>query len=424
MERITWNPDPVNPKTAFLGFIIPDPQRFRLVKTAGRRWNLFDLTSATPDTPRLSQVASLSLTKFQAEEIVEGEQVPDPTTTANGSTIPSTAVAATSTALEVTPSSSPLATSPTIREAAPANTPILGEVIAWNPGTGQRTHHAVVTALATAGLDIGALREILPRQAFTRACTKLEKDRVIDPAPQHNLGDILAYQFSKRAENGDEWKYDTEAIVHVNRDTGKVWCKDAALAEHIQGIVDAALGNRTANDITNLVQKIFRKTGDLFPVRDQGGCYFVPFVHLGLVAQIEVFLKALGGHVNRFPIADARQGGGNRSVVETVAAGLAAVIQEHEAAVLSFGTTTHAATLDAAAEKIKATRVKIEAYASYLEDRKTDLLTAVDAANTQLIARVNAIAGIKNAPEEPIVTRLNLADAVDDGEDDWKPPVN
>ena len=89
------------------------------------------------------------------------------------------------------------------------------------------------------------------------------------------------------------------------------------------------------------------------------------------------------GFTKSFTIYDS---GDSRALIKRL-------VKEHEAAVEEFGLTTHQGTLESAAEKIKLTRIKIEAYASYLDDRKDMLLASVDQANAKLKEHIADLTG-------------------------------
>jgi hypothetical protein len=82
---------------------------------------------------------------------------------------------------------------------------------------------------------------------------------------------------------------------------------------------------------------------------------------------------------------------------ETVAEGMARIVREYEEAVKSFGTDTKESTLERCAERIKVARFKVEAYAAYLGEEKARLEESLEAARTQLKARMAAITAAKDA---------------------------
>lgn len=270
---------------------------------------------------------------------------------------------------------------------------LLGEIITWSAGKDSHVHSSVVTALKDAGLDETVARELLPRQAFGRACKKLTEERVIDVVNED--GRELKFQFTKRYvdEVGGEkgWKYERECYLTLDKELGKVACPgNPTLEAAAQVELDRCMEARTSSDITKIVQKLFDKEADLFPVRDQGGVYFVPQTYAAFVEKVDAFLSKLGGRTNRFPVpADTQQG--DRSVQEAILNGLSLVIEDHREAVQEFGLDTRHDTIQRQAEKIKATRVKVEAYAQYLNDKKDEMLQAVEDANLALQERVKQL---------------------------------
>ena len=141
------------------------------------------------------------------------------------------------------------------------------------------------------------------------------------------------------------------------------------------------------------VARLFDRHADLFPIRPQGGCYFTPHRHAAFVDQIQELLNHVGGRLLRFPVP-AGTGEGDRSVTQAVADGLAAVVAEHRAAVSQFGADTRGDTLERAAEKIRATRFKLAAYAEYLAGEKERLERAVAEAERELREKVEQIASV------------------------------
>jgi hypothetical protein len=192
--------------------------------------------------------------------------------------------------------------------------------------------------------------------------------------------------------------------MELNLTTGKVSCPVKSLEKAAQSKLDDSIEARTSSDVTKMIQRLFDLEADLFPVRDQGGVYFVPDRFSAFTEKVDHFINKLGGRLSRFPVpADTRQG--DRSTQDAVANGLATIITEHETAIDDFGLDTRHDTLERAAERIKATRVKIEAYASYLEDRKEELLDALTEANRKLVAKVQHLSDERE--KAPLVTSEN-----------------
>ena len=80
-----------------------------------------------------------------------------------------------------------------------------------------------------------------------------------------------------------------------------------------------------------------------------------------------------------------------------MAAGLSVLIEEHEAAIAGFGEDTRPHTLQRAAERIRLTRHKIEAYSCYLADERERLERNLAHTSARLRAKVEELATIRDA---------------------------
>ena len=270
-----------------------------------------------------------------------------------------------------------------------AGTRLLGEVIAWTCSGVAVTHPALVAALRDAGLDESIARELAPRHAFTRACKKLCDRRIIRRVAEDEAA--LKFQFTQESRDGDRYEYALETMLTLDTATGAVTCDLPGLATLAQEELDRATDARSGADVTRVIQKLFERHADLFPVRPQGGCYFVPDRHAAFVDKVQGMLGRLNGQVLRFPVP-AGTGEGDRSVKDAVAAGLAALVDEHRRAVARFGEDTRGDTLTRAAERIRATQFKVRAYAEYLLDEKGKLDRGLAAARDELRAKVERLA--------------------------------
>ena len=278
---------------------------------------------------------------------------------------------------------------PTVPFPVTAVTRLLGEVISWTCTGVTVTHAALVAALSAARLDAGVARELAPRHAFTRACKKLSDQRIIRQVGEDE--NTLRFQFTHESRAGDKFEYELETMLTLDKRTGTVTCDLPGLATLAQEQLDRALDARTGSDVTRVIQKLFDRHADLFPIRPQGGCYFIPERHAAFVDQVQGFLGQIDGQLLRFPVP-AGTGEGDRSVKEAVASGLATLIADHQAAVDSFGDDTRPETIARAAERIKLTRFKVESYAALLADEKDRLDRALQATATRLRAKVAILA--------------------------------
>lgn len=271
-----------------------------------------------------------------------------------------------------------------------AATRLLGEVIAWAcPGVSV-THSALVAALEAAGLDPGVARELAPRHAFSRACRRLSEQRIIRPVSED--ASTVRFQFTSETRADDRYEYRLETTLTLDKQTGAVSCELPGLATLAQEELDRCIAVRTGSDITRVVQRLFERRADLFPIRPAGGTYFVPQRHAGFTDRIQDLLTRVGGRLLRFPVPAGTEEG-DRSVTQAVADGLAAAVAEHRVAVSQFGTDTRGDTLDRAAERIRVTRFKLTAYAEYLAGERERLERAVVAAERELREKVERMAG-------------------------------
>jgi hypothetical protein len=262
---------------------------------------------------------------------------------------------------------------------------LLGEIITWSCGGVTIRHFDLIEALRAAELEEGVARELAPRHAFSRACRKLSEARIIRQVGEDTR--TICFQFTAEHREEDRYTYELETLLTLNKETGKVSCDLAGLATLAQEELDRCIKARTGADVTRIIQRLFEKKADLFPIREKGGCYFAPQEHVEFVDKVQTFVGRINGKMSRFPIP-AGTPHGDRSVKEAVADGLASLIAEHETAIASFGNDTRESTLKRAAERIKVTRHKIETYACYLADEKDRLERELSASAEKLRAKV------------------------------------
>lgn len=267
--------------------------------------------------------------------------------------------------------------------------PLHGEVITWSAG-GPHPFAKVKAALTSADLDPNTARARLPRHAWSRASKKLSEARVIDFFKEQDSE--LIFQFSKKFFKDSGIEYSEEAKVSVNKETGKVSCpKHPNLETSAQAALDACMDERTTADITGIVQKLFEKNGDLIPIRDQGGAYFVAKHLLPFVAKIEDFLTALGGKVRHWPIAMGSKSG-DTTVTESVQDYVKAMVDELMQTVATFGEDTRKGSLEKQAEKIKELKGKLETYSFYTNDISKACLKSMEEADKKLVEMIEKIA--------------------------------
>jgi hypothetical protein len=273
--------------------------------------------------------------------------------------------------------------------AVPPGTRLLGEIITWGCSGVSVRHLDLVNALRDSCLDEGVARELAPRHAFSRACKKLKDARIIRQVAENET--TIQFQFTAEKRDGDRFEYELETMLSLEKATGKVSCTLPGLASLAQEELDRCIAARTGGDVTRLIQKLFERQADLFPIREKGGCYFTPHEHVGFVDKVQGFLGKLNGKMNRFPVP-AGTPHGDKSVKDAVASGIAALIEEHRRAVADFGEDTRESTLERAAERIRLTRHKVECYSTYLAEERTNLERNLTTATAELRRKVEELA--------------------------------
>ena len=165
-----------------------------------------------------------------------------------------------------------------------AGVKLSGEVIAWAcPGL-KISHSALVSALESAGLEPGVARELAPRHAFARACRVLSERRIIRPISEDT--NSIRFQFTRESRSDDRFEYVLETMLILDKQTGHVSSELPGLAALAQEALDRCIAMRTGRDVTRIVQRLFERNADLFPIRPQGGCYFVPQCHSAFIDRI------------------------------------------------------------------------------------------------------------------------------------------
>lgn len=272
---------------------------------------------------------------------------------------------------------------------------MLGEIITWKVQGVAISHADLISGLMASDLDCDVARELAPRNAFARACSKLDSERIIRKVAEDHS--TITFQFTREAIEEGKFSYHFESLIFLNKHSGKITSENLELEQLAKEEFCRCMEARTASDVTRLIQRLFERHADLFSIRDQGGVYFVPKVHHNFIAKVENFLRNIGGTLQRFPIP-AGSPQGDRAVQDAVASGLQGIIDAHLEAVQKFGEDTRPETLRKAEEKIRATRLKIQGYGFYLDKKRDDLEASLQQASELLQSRMSFL--IKEPSEE------------------------
>ena len=270
-----------------------------------------------------------------------------------------------------------------------------GEIVCWSiSDNGNVSYSRIVDALKNNGLNEKLARELCHHFAFLRGAKKLQENRIIRELRADKT--TIVFQFTSEQLEGDAFRYDLEALLSLDKATGKVSCSIPELEQKAQELLNDASSNRTAADISRLIQGLFAGQADLFPIRKQGGAYFVPVHQIDFVDRIESFLKGIGGELTRF-VLKTGTANGDKSVKRAVQDGIAAMIDDHLKSIDKLGTSSRESTLEKEVQNIQTTKIKIEGYSLYLDAAKSELEDAIKDASEKLRQKIASLAADKES---------------------------
>lgn len=250
----------------------------------------------------------------------------------------------------------------------------------------------IVKALTDQGFDPKVAKALSPANAFSRAANKMREDRLIDIVREDK--DEILFQFSKKhhkeGDEGAELEYKKETMVRLDKQLGTIHCKNKDIKQRAEDELARAMENRTNTDVTNVATKLFEQNSELMRIPGAIGTYFVPREHAEHADKVVAFLRSLGRKPFCFPVPSGSKVG-DQSVQEVVESHLGDIVNELNTAIEGFTIQTRGDAISNTAEKIKTTRVNVEAYAHYLGEMAKELLEKVDLANEELTKKIEQL---------------------------------
>jgi len=264
-----------------------------------------------------------------------------------------------------------------------------GDVVSWaiTPGS-KTTYDKVQQALTTANLDYISIRERLPRHAFARAVKYLQENRIIRQV--NETKEFLVFQFTKEYHEENEYLYEKETIVTLNKITGELSTNtdNKDIETKAQELLTKAKHEWTVPDISRLIQRLFKaKNADLFPVNPRGTTYFVAAKEKEFLDKIEKFLQTIGGSLIRLSVYSGDETT-EKSIAEIITTTLKTVVDEHNEAITKLSLTESTDDIEEQIQKIEETRLKIESYSEYLAENAETLKNELDKAKAILQAKL------------------------------------
>lgn len=268
---------------------------------------------------------------------------------------------------------------------------LLGEIITWDiPGT-EVSASLMRSAIQAAGLGDPdkVVSEMKTKSAFTRAMKSLKDKRLIEKVKAK--GGIIKFQLTQESNTGDRIEHVYEAILELDTTTGVVTSQDdPKLAAQAATLVQHAMAHRNAGDINRVVQMLFARNGDLFPVNPKKGtAYFVAHQHLLFTDRVEVFMNAMGGQLIRFPVPSGTANG-NASVAATIEHGVERMILELDETITGFDDKTRGDTVERVQARVDQIKFKMQAYKDCFAGAGDRLAEQLATAQQRLAERVLA----------------------------------
>lgn len=270
----------------------------------------------------------------------------------------------------------------------------LGWVVSWRvPATVPLD--TLRKAIKSAGIPADLLGELHNEQALRRALREMSDSRVIRKLRRE--GDKVYFQVTRETLTASEASYERECEVALDVTTGIVDGSNSAIAEQAKTLLDSHLAKRLTIDLTRLLQRYFETgKGDLVPIREQGGAYFVPEAHATLVERSRTLLKAIGGRLRSFAVKMEGEGETAKSVADSIAEYMGELLAEFKLSCDGISEDTRADAKRNRLEKIVSLKTKLEMYRGLMQGYADRVEREVTGAEDMLVKMLAT-----KAPAEP-----------------------
>jgi hypothetical protein len=276
--------------------------------------------------------------------------------------------------------------------------PLMGKTVSCKMQAS--TAKAVDAALSVAGFETELGGEHSWAAAYSRCITHrdLRKNKYFLREISSGGGEsIHQVDILKESVNEDKTDADIKRMikqekagyVRFDQVNGTVKCKKIPeLAKQLQELVNIAKVTYTANDATQLIQKLFTENNSLFPpIREQGGVYLVYKEDFDFLKRVKVLVKEIGGRPRILPIPE-----GFKESVEAIRDitedAVSSMIEAHKKKIAEFSEDTRVKNMENYAEEVKSSRMKIRAKAHYLGDQAKSLMKGLDEADDELRKKI------------------------------------
>lgn len=172
-----------------------------------------------------------------------------------------------------------------------------------------RTFKQVQDAAEKAGLPVGKLHELKPRNGFIRAIRELKKRNVVasngaEDQLLHKYKDdpeTVEFQFSDAFLRAQGVEYSKLAVVKFWKKSHIIECEDTRIGELATKLYREALGSAQTNDITAYVKRVIEdEKAKTIGLRD--AVYFIGYQHQALIEKIKSFFTFLSFSFHVFAV--------------------------------------------------------------------------------------------------------------------------
>lgn len=263
----------------------------------------------------------------------------------------------------------------------------LGQVISWRVPSEVRIE-TLREAMDASGFPPEMLRDMSHEQALRRGLREMRDGRVIRKFHVDERGNVH-FQLTLETASALGVEYRPETQLELERSSGLVFGPDPEVVRVATALLVEHLGKRLTPDLSRLIQRIFERfDGDLIPIREAGGAYFVPDRLSGLVVQVRDLLSKIGGGLRSFSVrlgCDDTAG----SVADSLSEYLTGLVGEFRESCAALHSRSRRDAVVNREERIWAIRQKLEGYRDLLGAYSDGIARQIEMADREMLERLS-----------------------------------
>ena len=278
----------------------------------------------------------------------------------------------------------------------------IGTVVSWQSPEGDVDRSALLQAVVNQGIPAEIVRDMAWRSAFLRAAKDLiSKSELVRKVEEDDH--TITFQFTREHKESGRLRYSEKAIFYLNKKTGDIRSTDDEARRAVDKLVHEHMEKRSTADVTRLIQQIFEKFGgDLVPLRQQGGVYFVPESNRDILARVGGIMNEIGGQLNTYTVnGDASTKG---SVASDMAKHLRSMIDEFKKSCDGLDMNSKEHVLRRREQTMQHLKTKLTSYNDLLEGFQQEINREMQAAYADFVAKTTGqtVAPSVTPPVQPV----------------------